>query len=80
MDCNEKLGIEDIKNALHKADMLLRPYIVFVNPKDKDFLLSTMPNIEKQFVIESNSAIEQGKAFLIKREELEDWCFAKGVI
>lgn len=78
MDGKKKISIEDLEKALHKADLLLRPYIVFVNPKDKETLLSMMPDVEKSIVLEATDALEQGKAIKMKRETLENWF--KGII
>ena len=78
MDGKKKISIEDLEKALHKADLLLRPYIVFVNPKDKETLLSIMPDVEKSIVLEATDALEQGKAIKMKRETLENWF--KGII
>ena len=66
-----KLNNEEIKDALHKADLLLRPYIIFINPNDKEKILSAMPDIEKSVVLETTNALEQGQAIRINREELE---------
>lgn len=63
-----KLNNKEIQDALHKADLLLRPYIVFINPNDKEKILSAMPDIEKIVVLETTNAVEQGQAIRINRE------------
>ncbi len=73
-----KLNNEEIQDALHKADLLLRPYIIFINPNDKDKILLAMPDIEKSVVLETTNALEQGQAIRINREELE--VYKPGVI
>lgn len=67
------MTIEEIKQALHKADLALRPNIVFVNPSDAKAIKEALPEIEKTIVIQETEAIESGKAIAIEREKLEVW-------
>ena len=69
------MTIEEIKQALHKADLALRPNIVFVNPKDAKAIKEALPEIEKTIVIQETDAIESGKAIAIEREKLEAWTY-----
>ena len=68
-----RMMIEEIKRALHKADLALRPNIVFVNPKDAKTIKDAFPEIEETIVIQETKAIESGKAAVINREKLEKW-------
>lgn len=67
------MTIEEIKRALHKADLALRPNIAFVNPSDAKVIKETLPKIEKTIVVQETEAIESGKAAVINREKLEKW-------
>lgn len=67
------MTVEEIKRALHKADLALRPNIVFVNPSDAKVIKETLPKIEKTIVVQETEAIESGKAAVINREKLEKW-------
>ena len=67
------MSIEEIKRALHKADLALRPNIVFVNPSDAKAIREALPRIEEEVVIQETDAIESGKAIAIEREKLEAW-------
>lgn len=67
------MTVEEIKRALHKADLALRPNIVFVNPSDAKVIKETLPEIEKTIVVQETEAIESGKAAVINREKLEKW-------
>ena len=70
---NDKEVAEMIKEALHKADLCMRPNIVFVNPKMKDELLKIKPDLEKEVILQEYEGAEMGKAYVINREELESW-------
>lgn len=72
---NTTFVIDDIKNAIHKLDVIKRPYIVFMNPDDAEKLRNVMPKIEDSIVIQSNVFIEQGKSVVMKRESLEQCAF-----
>lgn len=65
------MTVEEIKRALHKADLALRPNIVFVNPSDAKTIKETLPEIDKTIVILETEAMESGKAAVMKRETLE---------
>ena len=67
------MTIEEIKQALHKADLALRPNIVFVNPSDAKAIKEAYPEIEKMIVMQEVESIESGKAFTMKREAYEKW-------
>ena len=69
------MTIEEIKQALHKADLQLRPNIVFVNPSDAKAIKEALPEIEKTIVIQETETIESGKAIAIEREKLEAWTY-----
>ena len=69
------MTIDEIKQALYKADLALRPNIVFVNPSDAKTIKDALPEIEKTIVIQETEAIESGKAIAIEREKLEVWTY-----
>ena len=66
-----EITIGEIKQALHKADLQLRPWIVFANPSDAKAIREALPRIEEEIVIRETDAIESGKAIAIEREKLE---------
>lgn len=68
-----KILIEEIKRALYKVDLVLRPKIVFMNPLDAKTIKDAFPEIEKMIVIQETEAIESGKAVVMNRETLEKW-------
>lgn len=70
-----EMSIDEIKQAIHKADLQLRPWIVFANPSDAKAIKEALPRIEEEVVIQETDAIESGKAIAIKREELEAWTY-----
>ena len=69
------MTIEEIKQAIHKADLALRPWIVFASPSDAKAIREALPRIEEEVVIQETDFIESGKAIAIKREELEAWTY-----
>ena len=69
------MTIEEIKQVIHKADLALRPNIVFMNPKDASAIKEALPEIEKTIVIQETEAMESGKAIVIEREKLEEWTY-----
>lgn len=70
-----EMTIEEIKQALHKADLALRPWCVFANPTDAKAIREALPRIEEEVVIQETEAIESGKAIAIERKKLEEWSF-----
>ena len=64
------ISSEDIKAALHKADLMLHPYYLFCNETDKELIKEILPN---GFILQSvpNDIIEHGKVVIIERAELE---------
>lgn len=64
---------DDILQAVHKLDLLKRPWIVFAHPSDAKAIKEALPRIEEEVVIEETEIVEQGKAVAIKREEFEKW-------
>lgn len=64
---------DDILQAVHKLDLLKRPWIVFAHPNDAKAIKEALPRIEEEVVIEETESVEQGKAVAVKREEFEKW-------
>lgn len=70
---DKQITAEMLNETIHKADLFSQPNIVFVNPKDKDNLLKAVPDLTDRFLLEENTCIEQGKAIVVNRRELERW-------
>lgn len=68
-----RMSIEEIKRALYKADLALRPKIVFMNPLDAKTIKDTFPEIEKTIVIQETEALESGMSVAMDRKDLEKW-------
>ena len=69
------MTFEEIKQAIHKAYLALRPWIVFASPSDAKAIREALPRIEEEVVIKETEAIESGKAIAIEREKLEVWTY-----
>lgn len=67
------LTIEDIKQAIHKVDLIKRPYIAFLHPDDAEAVKACLPRIKEEIVIQPTPWVEKGKGVCIKREDLESW-------
>lgn len=65
--------VDDIKQAIHKVDLINRPYIAFLHPDDAETVKAILPRIEEEVVIQPTSYVERGKGVAIKREDLESW-------
>lgn len=64
---------EDLKEFMHKADLIMRPNIVYINPKDKKVLLDALPDIERDVVLQTTDNVEVGKPILVDRVTMEQW-------
>jgi len=69
------MSIEEIKQAIHKADLQLRHWIVFANPIDAKAIKEALPRIEEEVVIQETDAVESGKTIVIERKKLEEWTY-----
>lgn len=67
------IRVEDIKTAIRRMDLLMRPYIVFMHPDNYEDIKAMFPNFEDEYQVEVIDWIEKGRCFLMKREELEIW-------
>lgn len=72
------MTIDEIKQALHKADLTLRPNIIFVNPSDAKTIKDAFPEIDEKIVLKESDLVEQGKAYVIDRRRWDEW--AKSLI
>ncbi len=73
-----RMTIDEIKQALHKADLELRPNIIFVNPLDAKTIKDAFPEIDEKIVLIESELIEKGKAYEIDRRKWDEW--AKSLI
>lgn len=69
------ITIDEIKQVIYKADLALRPWIVFASSSDAKAIREALPRIEEEVVIQETEAIESGKAIAIEREKLEAWTY-----
>lgn len=61
---------EAIIQALKKLDLELTPFIVYVNPKDKQELTKALGDLKEQALIKSCDLIEAGKAYIALRRDI----------
>ena len=67
------MTIDEIKQALHKADLILRPNIIFVNPSDAQPIKDAVPEIDEKIVIKESEFVERGKAYVMDRRKWDEW-------
>lgn len=67
------MTIDEIKQALYKADLTLRPNILFVNPSDAKAIKDAVPEIDGEIVIKESERVEKGKAYVIDRRRWDEW-------
>ena len=61
---------EAVIQALKKLDLELKPFIVYVNPKDEQALTKALGDLKEQALIKSCDLIEAGKALIALRREI----------
>lgn len=61
---------EQLKEALLKADVILRPIVIYVNPLDEQALVEALGDIKERVVIKPCEIIERGKAYAINRKSI----------
>jgi hypothetical protein len=64
------MTLDEIRQALNKAGLMLRPNILFVNPSDAKIIRDAIPNIDMKIIIEESNYIETGKSYLMNRKSL----------
>lgn len=71
---------EEIEEALHRMDLLQRPFVFFVNPSEEEKIVQALKDIneEDKVLVKTTEFVELGKAIVVKREELERWTFGHG--
>lgn len=70
-----EMTIEEIRQVIYKADVALRPLIVFVSPSYAKALKKALPKIEEKVVIQETEFVENGKAVVVERKKLEAWTY-----
>lgn len=68
---DKEIALDELKKAIHKYDLIIRPYIAFMNPDDVELLKKFNPFIEKKIVLQPTPWIEKGKVYVMKRKDLE---------
>ncbi len=65
---------EQIKEAAHKFDLLMHPYVVYVNPLQKEMLEKALKEIDggDQFVIMETPFVENRQILVAERRKLEE--------
>lgn len=60
-----------VLEALHKADLVIRPYAIFCNPFIEDYLRQ---EFGKQYEVVGYAGIEENKVYVVDRKAFEEAC------
>ena len=63
---------DELMNALKKADIVLRPRALVLNPKDKDLILKSVPDIEKNYKLIESEIVQEGTIYIVNRRDIEE--------
>lgn len=64
---------DDLKRAIHTADLINRPLIIFALHYVIKTLKEQIPDIEEIAVLQEADYVEPDKAIIMNREELDKW-------
>ena len=70
----QPLTIEDIKAAIHKWDLISKPYALYYNPKDKEVIqeILTTP-VGDNLLPTETPLIKPGQVLLVDRAKVEEY-------
>ena len=70
----EPYTIEDIKVAIHKWDLISRPYALYYNPKDKEVIQEILATPTGDNLSPTETPlIKPGQVLLVDRAKVEDY-------
>lgn len=70
----EPFTIEDIKVAIHRWDLINKPYSLYYNPKDKEVIQEIIATpVGDNSLLTETSLIQPGQVLLIDRAKVEDY-------
>ena len=70
----EPFTIEDIKVAIHKWDLISRPYALYYNPKDKEVIQEILATpVGDNLLPTETPLIKPGRVLLVDRAKVEDY-------
>lgn len=64
-----------IKNALHKMELLEKPFALFIHPNDYQKMqkVGVPEEVLRQYKIIETPLMVQGKVVIVNRKEMESW-------
>jgi hypothetical protein len=65
------MTFEQLKQALHRIDLKLRPQIVFLHPDDYAEVMKSIPDIQDRILLTPTPAIDRSHAVMMDRSWLE---------
>lgn len=70
-----KRTIDDLKQIIHKWDLIKCPQIAIAQPSVIKTLKEQIPDIEEKIVLKEADYVDPDKIIVIERAELEKWSF-----
>ena len=66
------INASQLIEAVEKADRLLRPDVVIINPETFEILIKEDPDIEKKAVFYQSFAVDKNTCYVMKRSDFEN--------
>lgn len=66
------MNVEELRNAIDKADRILRPQVIFMHPETFEQIKQQEPDIEKKLVIYAYDCINKNTCYVMSREDFEN--------
>lgn len=62
---------EEFMLLIRKADLMLRPKIVFMHPDTAEAFMAEWPEIDNKFVVCTSPYVDKSQCYLIDRADIE---------
>lgn len=62
---------EEFILLVQKADLMLRPRVVFMHPNTYEALKGEWPEIDKHYVVRTSPYVDKSQCYLIDRADIE---------
>ena len=63
---------QELQDALHRADLLIHPCIIYCNPDDKELVKEANTATGDKAIVKETPWIESGKIILADRDKIEN--------
>lgn len=63
--------INDLNKLLARCDLMMRPYVLVIAPKNKEQILKAMPHLQDKMEIIVCGLVEKDKCYLMERAAID---------